>query len=214
MKRKKVLLVILSFILLFSSCKKKEDKIEIYLTKEPIEFTEGIHLKDYFTDDSIKNKHESTINNLNRLINKNVRIDTVKKELIYCGDFTATKEQLEEKPFIEDSEIINFNSKSSIINFEKSVIEKFDNLKYYEDKIGIQFAVCINEKPVMFGYFVKGFVGGYYSKNYLIHFIHKSNYKNGYSPYISSGKKFRPLDTINEKEFIAALRKTNRLVHE
>ena len=152
---KKVFFLLFPFFFIFISCQKNEDKIEIYLTKEPIEFTEGIHLKDYFTDDSIKNKHESTINNINRLINKNVRIDTIKKELIYCGDFTATKEQLEEKPFIEDSEIINFNSKSSIINFEKSVIKKFDGLKYYEDKIGIQFAVCINEKPVMFGYFIK-----------------------------------------------------------
>jgi hypothetical protein len=212
MKKAFFLLFLFSFI--FISCQKNEDKIEIYLTKEPIEFTEGIHVRDYFTDDSIKNKNESTINNINRLINKNVRIDTIKKELIYCGDFTATKEQLKEKPFIEDSEIINFNSKSSIINFEKSVIEKFDNLKYYEDKIGIQFAVCINEKPVMFGYFVKGFIGGYYSKNYFIHFTHKSNYESGYSPYISSGKKFKPLDTIKEKEFIAALKKTNRLVHE
>ncbi|RBA29457.1 hypothetical protein [Flavobacterium tibetense] len=211
---KKAFFLLFPFFFIFISCQKNEDKIEIYLTQEPIEFTEGIHVRDFFTDDFIKDNNESSINKINNLIRNNVRIDTINKEFIYCGDFTATKEQLEEKPFIEDSEIINFNSKSSIINFEKSVIEKFDNLKYYENKIGIQFAVCINEKPVMFGYFIKGFMSGYYSKNYIIHFTHKSNYESGYSPYISSGKKFKPLDTIKEKEFIAALKKTNRLVHE
>lgn len=212
MKRQKVFLVIFSFFLLFSSCKRKEDKIEIYLTKEPIEFTEGIHVKDFFTEEFKKDKDDSSIYKINNLIKRNVRVDTTTKEFIYCGDFRATKEQLEVKPFIEDSEIINFNSNSSIINFEKSVIEKFDNLKQYENKIGVQFAICINEKPVMFGYFIKGFMSGYYSKNYIIHFTHKSNYENGYSPYISSGKDFRPLDTIKEKEFIKALKNTNRLV--
>ena len=211
---KKAFFLLFPFFFIFISCQKNEDKIEIYLTKEPIEFKEGIHVRDFYTEEKLKEFDESALYKIKNLIIKNIRIDTINKEFIYCGDFTATKEQLEETPFIEDSEIINFNSKSSIINFEKSVIEKFDNLKHYEDKIGIQFAVCINEKPLMFGYFIKGFMSGYYSKNYIIHFTHKSNYENGYSPYISSGKKFKPLDTIKEKEFIAALKKTNRLVHE
>jgi hypothetical protein len=165
---KKVFFLLFPFFFIFISCQKNEDKIEIYLTKEPIEFTEGIHVRDYFTDDFIKDKNESSIKNINRLINKNVRIDTINKEFIYCGDFTATKEQLKEKPFIEDSEIINFNSKNSSFKFSKTVINKFNNLEPYEDRVGIQFVVCINDKPEMFGYFIKGFMSSYYSKNYLI----------------------------------------------
>lgn len=208
---KRYFLIIFSLLIIFSSCKKNEDKIEIYLTKEPIEFTEGIHVKKYFTEKLIKNSNASSKSKINELIKKNVRIDTINKEFIYCGEFKATKEQLEEKPFIEDFEIINFNSKASTIEFSKSVINKFDKIEPYEDKIGIQFAICVNEKPIMFGYFIKGFMSGYYSKNYIIHFTHKSNYENGFSPYISSGKKFTPLDTIKEKEFILSLKRTNRL---
>lgn len=216
MKSKKVLLVIFSFVLLFSSCKKKEDKIEIYLTKEPIEFTEGIHVREFFTDDFIKEKNESSISNINRLIRKNVRIDTIKKEFIYCGDFKATKEQLEKNPFIENSEIIEFNKTNSAFKFSETVKNKFEKIKSYDDKIGVQFVVCVNEKPVMFGYFIKGFMSSYYSENYLIQIGHKEQYnkKGNIRSYIGFGRRFQLLDTIKEKEFIKALKNTNRLVQD
>ena len=219
MKRQKVFFIIFSSILLFSSCKKKEDKIEIYLTKERIESNDGVSIKDFYTEEKLQNLPDYSIERINNLINKNVRIDTLReyRNIIYCGNFKANFEELERNPIINDSEIINFNTKKSAFKFDNSVLEKLSKIELDTNYIGKQFAVCINKKPIMFGYILNSFEN-YYSENYFLD-ISNTKFKNLHendkvTSFLHYGKDFRPLDTSKEKEFIKALKNTNRLVQE
>ncbi len=219
MKGQKVFLVIFSFILLFSSCKKKEDKIEIYLTKERIESNDGVSIKDFYTKEKLQNLPDYSIERINNLINKNARIDTLRehRSIIYCGNFKANFEELEKNPIVNDSEIINFNTKKSAFKFDNSVIDKISKIELDNNNIGKQFAVCVNKKPIMFGYFLNSFQN-YYSENYFLDIIN-TKFKNSHendkiTSFLLYGKDFRPLDTIKEKEFILALKNTNRLVQD
>jgi hypothetical protein len=217
---KKVFFLLFPFFFIFISCQKNEDKIEIYLTKERIESTDGILIKDFYTEEKLQNLPNFSIERIKKLITKNARIDTTKeyRNIIYCGKFIANFEEWEKSPIINNSEIISFNVKESTFEFDKLVIEKLSKIEFDENYIGKQFAICVNKKPIMFGYFLNSFQS-YYSENYTLHLAKDKRLlplnKNGnLTSLLLYGNNFKPLDTIKEKEFIAALKKTNRLVHE
>jgi UDP-glucose 6-dehydrogenase len=90
------------------SCKKKNDIIEIYLTKEKIESYDGVPLRTAIKDTTI-------IRQVLESYKEEIRINTVNNKPIYMGHFSAKFSDLEEKPFINDSEIVGFDFENSDI---------------------------------------------------------------------------------------------------
>ena len=64
------------------------------------------------------------INQVLESYKEEIRIDTLKDKPIYMGHFRVNQKDLEEKPFIIDSEILGFDFERSEIHFSKSVSEK------------------------------------------------------------------------------------------
>jgi hypothetical protein len=113
----KTLIKILPFVFLLFYCKKKNDIIEIYLTKDKIESYDGVPLRTAIKDTAI-------IKQVLESYKEEIRIDTLNNKPIYMGHFLAELDDLEEKPFINDSEIFGFDFNDSRIHFSKSVTEK------------------------------------------------------------------------------------------
>ena len=91
---------------------------------------------------------------------------------IYMGHFVAELGDLEEKPFINDSEILGFDFDDSRIHFNKSVTEKiYKSIPEWRKKnhFGKQFVLCHNGKIIVSGYFI-GSMSKYHSNTYQINY--------------------------------------------
>jgi hypothetical protein len=149
----------------FISCEDKKDVIEIYLTKNKIESYDGVALRTAIKDSLI-------IKQVLEAYGEEIRIDTVKDKPIYMGHFLAKKEDLEEKPFINNSEILGIDFKKSEIHFSKSVTEKiYNSIPKWREKnyFGKQFALCYNGKVILNGYLISS-MSKYYSNTYQIEY--------------------------------------------
>lgn len=160
-------------VFLITSCqKRKPDTIEIYLTNNRIESYEGVPLRVAIKDSVIlKQVLESW--------GENIRIDTVNDKPIFMGHFQATKKDLQEKLFINDSEIIGLDFKNSRIYFEKSVSKKiYDSLPEWNKRkeFGKQFVLCHNGKIVLQGYLLNSW-NKFPSSTYKIYY-HRLPEKN------------------------------------
>ena len=184
------------------SCCSQEDKIEIYLLKSRVKNSQGIPLKD------VKNV-EWEIDTANF---KYVTCDTINKKFIYSGEFDISKSILENKPFIEDSEIEYLDLKRNIIAFKKSVGKKIGSLKGKMLE-GHQFVITENGVPIFGGYFWSIYSSFKSNWNTIFHthqiLNHKPKEDTAYS--ILKGNGMNILDTkINFNKYpklIDALRK-------
>ena len=163
------------FILTFISCKKEEDKIEIYLLKDRILSSEGIPLiesEGFLKTD--KNLKSATY----------LRYDTISRQIIYGGRFEVKTTDLLAEPFIEDEEIIEVNLNKSEFILSQKGKNKINKLKP-NMKYGIQFVICVNRKPTLTGYFRSNISSYVLNWNYI-----------GYDYIISS------FDTKNDINFV------------
>ncbi len=157
------LITCVQLVFTITSCSEKPDVIEIYLTKNKIETYEGIPLTDELKSKLKEQGHsENYINE--------VRMNITKNKLVYTGHFLVKKEDLEEKPFIKNSEIIGLDFENSEIHFSKSVAQKILNSlpKWQKNNyFGKQFVLCHNKKVVLSGYFLNNMTS-YWSNTYQI----------------------------------------------
>ena len=157
--------IIFLIFLIFVSCEQKKDIIEIYLTKNRIESYDGVPLRDAIKDSVI-------INQVLESYKEEIRIDTLKDKPIYMGHFRVNQKDLEEKPFIIDSEILGLDFERSEIHFSKSVTEKiYKSIPNWRKKnhFGKQFALCHNGKIILNGYLI-GSMSSYWSNTYQIYY--------------------------------------------
>lgn len=162
------------FIFFLTSCKRK-DTIEIFLTKERIESYDGIPFNSAIEDTVL-------LNRVYKLYGSNLRYDTINKELLFMGRFNASKEDLEETPFILDEEIIGLDTKDSKIYFTNSVSKKiYTSLNKWREKggfLGKQFVICLNGEIVSNGYFDSMFNRYYCKTNKILFYNNKDIQKN------------------------------------
>lgn len=158
-------LLFLIIIFLISCNQKKDEDIEIYLLKNRIESYEGVPLRTAIKDSVIlKQVLESW--------GEGVRIDTINDKPIFMGHFQVDKKNLQEKPFVVDSEILGLDFKNSRIYFKKSVAERiYDSLPNWNKRkqFGKQFVLCHNHKIILNGYLIPSF-SSYWSNSYQIYF--------------------------------------------
>ncbi len=136
--------------LFFISCKyQKIDKkpvIEIYLTKTRIKSHQGLVIDD------------SNIDSLGYTDSKNrfnfniIRLDTISDQLIFAGEFKASKRDLKDKPFLEANRIIRFNHKNGQLLVDSIGAKRISELSN-SNNIGHQFVLTIDNEPKLFGYF-------------------------------------------------------------
>lgn len=154
------------FTLLFlTSCGKKKDIIEIYLTKDKIESYDGVPLRTAIKDTIL-------INQVIENYKEEIRIDTVNNKPIYMGHFLAEINDLEKNPFIDDFEILGFDFNDSRMHFSKSVSEKiYNSIPEWRKKshFGKQFVLCHNGKIILTGYFINS-LSSYWSNTYQIYY--------------------------------------------
>lgn len=194
---------ILIFLILVSltSCTKTKDSIEIYLLKNRIKSNEGISI-------SGKTINMSDTNDIKSITS----YDTVKKEFIYAGKFEVNSKYLNDSPLITDSEIISLNLKKGTIKLSKTGIEKIDKLRI-PVKEGTQFAICVNKKPLLTGYFWN-FFSSYGSTWNCIESINPK-IKDELKIYKGSGidaTKRTSVSFDNAQELVKTFRITNRLI--
>ena len=161
------------FLLLsFISCKEKKDFIEIYLTKNKIESYDGVPLR-------VAIKNNLIITQILESYGEEIRIDTIKDKPIYMGHFLVEQKDLEEKAFINDSEILGFDFENSEIHFSKSVTSKiYNSIPNWRKKnyFGKQFALCHNGKIILSGYLI-GSMSKYSSNTYQIKYHNYPEHK-------------------------------------
>lgn len=159
-------------IIFFISCDEKKDIIEIYLTKKQIESYDGVSLK-VGIKDSVKTKI------IIERFGSDTRIDTINDKLIYMGHFSSKQNDLEDIPFINDSEIIGFDFEKSEIHLKKSVTEKiYNSIPNWRKKniLGKQFVLCHNKKIILNGYFL-GSMSSVWSNTFQILYHKYPEYK-------------------------------------
>jgi hypothetical protein len=157
--------IIFLIFLIFVSCEQKKDIIEIYLTKNKIESYDGVPLRVAIKDSVI-------INQILKSYKEEIRIDTLKDKPIYMGHFLVNQNDLEDQPFIIDSEILGFDFERSEIHFSKSVTEKiYNSIPTWRKKnhFGKQFVLCRNGKIILNGYLIAS-TSSYWSHTYQINF--------------------------------------------
>lgn len=204
----------LFFIFLFflASCEKKKDIIEVFLTKDKIESYDGVPLRVAIKDSII-------IKQVIDSYHEEIRIDTVKNKPIYMGHFLVEKNDLEEKPFITDSEILGFDFDDSRIHFSKSVTKKiYKSIPEWTKKshFGKQFVLCHNGKIIVSGYFI-GSMSSYWSTTYQIYY-HRSPEKKRNNNFrsvsflMSDSLNFEKNNLTKNKELYIAFK--NRLIND
>lgn len=143
-------LSILLLICVIFSCKKQDKKsiVEIYTFKERQKIIEGIPYKEF----AIKTKLDvSTLND-----SDNLMYDTIRKEIIYAGQFDANCKELNSKPLVSDNEILVLDTIANKIKLSADAINKIAALSP-SMKDGIQFVICVDKEPVLKGYFWNSF---------------------------------------------------------
>lgn len=135
--------IIVYFLVLLAIGCKSEDKIEFYLLNKRAEIKEGIPYMDAITitDSLLLKEYEY------------VKYDTVFKTPIYSGRFEATSKDLQPEPFINNDEIISFNLENNKFIFTPAVARRIAELPG-NMHIGTQFAITVNGKPKLTGYFM------------------------------------------------------------
>ncbi|AWA30952.1 hypothetical protein HYN48_13180 [Flavobacterium magnum] len=157
--------ILLLLFMFFISCENKKDVIEIYLTKNKVESYDGVPLRTAIKDTAI-------IKQVLESYKEEIRIDTINDKPIYMGHFLVGAKDLEEKPFINDSEILGLDFKNSQIYFSETVSKKIYNAIPQWRKtnyFGKQFALCHNGKIVLSGYLF-GSMSSYWSNTYQIRY--------------------------------------------
>ena len=169
--------------MLFISCKEKyrEDKIEFYLTKERIQSFDGVPIEEAVFDSNPKYDDNIKKRLLERYENK-VRIDTLKKEIIFAGKFNVQASDLQNKPFIKNSEIIGIDFENSSIQFKESVAKNiYDSIKIWRSEnhsYGRQFVLKHNEKIILNGYFFSMMSSQLSNTYQILYFPVNENRKN------------------------------------
>ena len=195
----------------FISCEEKKDIIEIYLTKRQIENFDGVSLK-------VGIKDSSKIKRIIERFGSNTRIDTINDKLIYMGHFNSKQNDLQDEPFINDSEIIGIDFENSQIHFKKSVTENiYNSIPNWrkDNNIGKQFVLCHNKKIILNGYFL-GSMSSVWSNTYQILYHNypddkRKNNKESVMFSIHDSINFEKNNLKKNKELYNAFR--NRLVH-
>ena len=204
-------------ILITIGCSKKNDKLEIFLLKERMPFSDGISI------DNIETTSQEAYIQKQKWIKLNIKSDTINNQLIFVGKFKASAKDLQLQPLITDDEIISFNVKTSELEIHKSGFEKLIKLDRTntENGIGIQFALCINGAPKIFGYLYNySYFVTYLPSTYCISY--KTNVEdknqnsmilrfNDFIPNSDGQTNMRMLDSIREKEMFIALKNSKRL---
>lgn len=204
-------LLIFFFSIFILSCSKEKDKIEIYLLKERIRSSEGIPILEYAALQNYPLIQEITS------IEK-ANFDTVKKQIIYGGEFKVSKEQLNNLPLIKDTEIIKFDSNKNELIISASGRKKIENLKP-NMKFGTQFVICVNSEPSLTGYFRNHFSSYIYNWNY-IHYQYSKDVSQtpNVDKFIINQNigyvKWRPIIPAMDEypKLIQAFHSTNRLI--
>ena len=201
-------ILLLSF--LFFSCNNREDKIEIYLIKNRIRTTEGIPILEYV---KLKNiKYEENLENV-----KDCNFDSISKKFIFGGKFNVKKENLETEPLIADQDILKLNLKKSELIISEIGRQKITQLKP-NMKYGVQFAICVNKKPLLTGYFRSIYSSYIYNWNYISydHYNKEKRIDKDTNFVIRQNQdyeKWKPILTELEKypELIKVFNESNRL---
>lgn len=187
------------------SCVETKHSIEIYLLKERVTSNEGIPFsktKDFAKMDSVNLDPIAKITNY----------DTIKKEFIYAGKFEVNPNQMDSNPLINDSEIINLNTKKGNLRFSETAIKKIKDLKAPMQN-GIQFVICDNKKPLFTGYFWNSYSS--YGSTWNCIEYNNMNIKDELKIYKGNGidaTKRTSVDFEKSKELIEAFKATNRLI--
>lgn len=205
---KYLFLFFLSFFLF--SCINQEEKIEIYLLKNRIRTNEGIPVLDY-----VKLKKIKQDKNLENIMECN--FDTLSEKLIFGGKFNANKENIENEPFISDEDILKLNLERSELVLTNIGRQKIAQLKP-NMKYGIQFAICVNKKPLLTGHFRSIYSSYIQSWNYISydHYNKEKRLDKDMNFVIRQNKdyeKWEPIltDLKEYPELINAFKKSNRL---
>ena len=199
-------LILVLILQLFFSCKNKEDKLEIYLTKNLVESYEGVPLRNAFKDSSL-------ISNIENLYGKKIRVDTITKKMIYSGRFNVTKNDLQENPFIINSEILGLDFKKSEIIFNRSVSENIykilPNWKNANVR-GRQFVLLHNGQIILKGYLI-GTMSSYWSNTYQIHFYNNENLNQETVRFnLNDSINFNENHLMKNKELVSAFLRRNK----
>ena len=164
MTRKFLFIIILSIC--FCSCKKDQEKIEIYLLKSTVRSDEGIPLIEYL-------KIKKTPYDPNS-INSDHNYDSIKKQIIYAGKFSVDKGNLQPLPIVGDNDILGFDP----IESELLLTKKAQYALSFLDKNRNQFAICVNGIPVLTGYFRYNYSSAIYNWNYIGYDYYKDETKS------------------------------------
>jgi hypothetical protein len=210
--KNKISIVVINLLFLLVACEKKRDIIEIYLTKNKIESYDGVPLRTAIKDTTI-------ISQVLESYKEEIRIDTLNYKPIYMGHFVAELGDLEEKPFINDSEIVGFDFDDSRIYFNKSVTEKiYKSIPEWRKKshFGKQFVLCHNGKIILNGYFINS-MSSYWSTTHQIYYHHSPKNKrndtlNNVSFLMSDSLNFEKKNLKKNKELYNAFK--NRLINQ
>ncbi|WP_177764482.1 hypothetical protein [Flavobacterium sp. I3-2] len=181
------------------------------MTKNKIESYDGVPLRVAIKDSTI-------INNVLENYGEEIRIDTIKNKPIFLGHFLAEQKDLEEKPFINDSEIIGFDFENSEIHFNKSVAEKiYNSIPKWRNSnyFGKQFVLCHNGKIILSGYLtgsMSKFQSNTYQISYYKYLEHKNNNEiKSFAYRISDSLNFEKNNLRKNKVLFEAFK--NRLIN-
>lgn len=200
----RITIIILSFFFLYS-CSKKEHVIEIYTLKSRAKNLHGISAQKYFL-----NKNDTTHYTI---INDNTTIDTLKNELIYAGEFLIDINNLEDKPLINDNDILFLDTKTNQIVFTESAKKLLSSFKGHTRE-GIQFVMTDNRKPIISGYFWNDFSSSWSNWNcisYCILYKEKNHINKMYKGIGNKNLEGKSIDFSNYEAVIKAFTESNRI---
>lgn len=161
MKYLALLLVVLCF-----SCKREEPKpkIEIYLLKTKVESYEGSRTLELAKFDTISEEViEAGL--------AQTRYDTIKNEYIFAGKFKVTVNDLMDRPFITDGQILKLDVEKNEIRLDSLATMQVSMLEA-DMRYGTQLVITVDKKPVLAGYFWNGF------SSYWCHTYHIMYHRN------------------------------------
>lgn len=158
MSFKRVIILSLTFLLVVS-CQEKKDKIEIYLLNKRIVSSEGIPFPEMDVYDSLSNEVKESF--------KYSSYDLIDSTIIHAGKFNVSYDDIDEKPLVEDDEIISLNLKHNTIKIKSSGISKIQDLKQDMNR-SIQFVLCVDKNPIITDYFTSIFSSFPPSTNHIL----------------------------------------------
>ena len=158
-----------------------------------------------------KIKYNKNIENV-----KDLPYDSISKEFIYGGKFAATVKDLQATPLINNDEILKLDLEHSELFLSEQGRNKIKKL-VPNMRTGTQFAICVNKKPVLTGYFRSNYSSFIYTWNYIgySHIKSSTNFedKNFVIRQNQGSLKWSPIltDLKDNNELVDAFRRTDRL---